>query len=184
MTVDRPPASAGQEFRNLLSGEDPLTLKGVAEVITALQQDPRLVAVVFDVVFDDDDVVRMRAADALEKLCREEPTRLVPFVDRLLTDMAEPRQPSVQWHLAQMLAEVPLDEGQADRAAAIVSALLTDSDDWIVRNCSLEALAAFTRRGTISRDELLAHLDRVAGDERKSVRSRVRKLRSEFGLEP
>jgi hypothetical protein len=44
-----------------------------------------------------DDIVRMRAADALEKVCREHPEWLVPYADRLLSDVAGIDQPSVHW---------------------------------------------------------------------------------------
>lgn len=168
------------DVQGMLTGGDRRTLHGVADVIALVEARPGRLAELFGCIFADDDVVRMRAADACEKLCRSHPDWFEPYVERMLTDVAASGQPSVQWHLAQMLAQVPLDDRQAARAAEVVAGLLGGSDDWIVRNCSLESLASFARRGTISRQAMSAQLDRVAEDERKSVRSRVEKLRREF----
>ena len=60
-------------------------------------------------VFSADEIVRMRASDALEKVCRSRPALLQPFVPRLLGEMSRIEQASVQWHLAQILTEVRLD---------------------------------------------------------------------------
>lgn len=166
-------------FAQLLRGGDRRSLQGVPTVIQEVRADPKRVVELFDCVFDDDEIVRMRAADALEKVCREEPARLTPFVERMLTDMAASRQPSVQWHLAQLLGEVPLTPVQRDRAAAVVQEALDTSSDWIVVTCALETLAAFTRQGAVGRDVLQHALDQWSDDPRKAVRSKVRRLRRE-----
>lgn len=64
---------------------------------------PSLVEELLECVFSDDEIVRTRASDALEKVCRRRPGPLRPSLERLLVDMAAVRQPSVQWHLAQIL---------------------------------------------------------------------------------
>lgn len=166
------------EIRERLSGGDLRTLKGVDETIALVAADSGLLPELFDCIFDPDDVVRMRAADAAEKLCRERPERFAPFVERLLTDVAKVDQASVQWHLAQMLGEVELDAGQRRQAVAVLVAQLDGSDDWIVVNLTLETLARFTQAGEMDSASFAALLDRYAEDRRKAVRARVRKLRA------
>jgi hypothetical protein len=74
---------------------------------------------IISVPFSSDVTVRMRAADALEKISR---TRIDLFEDhtsRLLTDVSETRQASVQWHLAQILPRLSLTARERARAIAI-----------------------------------------------------------------
>jgi len=66
----------------------------------------------------------MRAGDALEKICRVHPDWFVPYLPRLLGDVAEIPQASVQWHLAQMFGEIEITDSQRSRAVAILTANL------------------------------------------------------------
>lgn len=162
-------------FREVLSGGDRRTLKGVDVVLDAVREDLGLLPALFACIFDDDEIVRMRAADACEKLCRDRPEWFVPYVERLVTDVAAIDQASVQWHLAQMLAEVELSREQRRRAVGVLRRQLDRSDDWIVVNLTLEALAGFVP-GELSVSTFRHLLDRYADDPRRSVRARVRKL--------
>ena len=47
-------------------------------------------------------VVRMRAADALEKATRSDPTLIQESASRLLRLLAQPQPKEVRWHLLQM----------------------------------------------------------------------------------
>lgn len=163
------------DFVATLSGGDRRTLKGVDAALDAVRDDPALLPQLFACILSDDEIVRMRAADACEKLCRECPEWFVPYTERLLTDVAAIDQASVQWHLAQMLAEIHLSAAQRRRAVAVLLRQLDRSDDWIVVNLTLEALAGFVpaELDTAAFRDLL---DRYAGDSRRSVRARVRKL--------
>ena len=89
--------------------------------------------------------VRMRAGDALEKIARIRPELLAPFTRRLLGDVADVDQPSIQWHLAQILTEIELTPQQRQRAIAILKRNLERYEDWIVLNLTLHALAHFAR---------------------------------------
>ena len=46
--------------------------------------------------------MRMRAADALEKICRQHSDWLEAFIDRFPNDLATSTQPSIQWHLVEI----------------------------------------------------------------------------------
>jgi hypothetical protein len=122
----------------------------------------------------------MRASDALEKVCRSSPDLLKRFVPWLLTEMSRIEQPSVQWHLAQILAEVELDDSQRAEAIAILERNLDTCDDWIVTNLTMAALGVFARTSPEVRAWLVERLHRHQDSRRKSVASRARKLLAEF----
>ena len=67
-----------------LRGGDRRSIGKVNEVVTAVQKKPGLIKDLVDGLFDDDPVVRMRAADALEKISGDNRHVLQPFKTRLI----------------------------------------------------------------------------------------------------
>ena len=168
----------------LLTGGDPRSLRNATIVIDAASRQPARLAELVQCVFSPDEIVRMRASDALEKVCRAHPGLLRPFVPRLLGQMSRIEQASVQWHLAQMLTEVELDEAERAAAITILEHNLDTSGDWIVTNLTLQALATFARTSPAVRTRLIERLHHYQDSPYKSVASRARKLLAEFGNQP
>ena len=104
------PGSTG--IAELLSGGDPRALGRVPVVIDIVLRGPARLGELFECLSSDDPIVRMRASDALEKVARRRPDLLEPFVEPLLGEVATIEQPSVQWHLAQIVGEVRLNTDQ------------------------------------------------------------------------
>jgi len=102
------------DIEGMLSGGDRRSLRGVEEAISLVLADTSAFDSLFQCLFSDDEVVRMRASDALEKIARDQPVRFASYRRRLLTEIAEIDQPSVQWHLAQIFAEIELTPKQRD----------------------------------------------------------------------
>jgi len=177
----RPP-DPEPSFPDLLSGGDPRTLRNVAEVVRAALAEPERLDELISAVLDSpDEMVRMRAGDALEKVCRAQPSLLQPHVSLLLGDLSTIHQPSVEWHVAQMLGQVRLTSVQRRRAAGLMNKNCDESSDWIVLNCSLETLAILARQDPAIVDDLRRQLGRHEQSSYKSLANRVRKLRLEFG---
>jgi hypothetical protein len=65
-------------------------------------------------------VIRLRAADAAEKVTRHHPEWLQPYKRRLLGDLARVEQPEVRWHVAQMLPRLDVDRRDERKALAIL----------------------------------------------------------------
>jgi hypothetical protein len=135
-------------------------------------------------VLADDPLVRMRAADALEKVCRRRPELVAPLTERLLAEAAAVDQPSVRWHVAQMLGELPLTAVQRDRAVALLLANLNPPVDWIVTACSLEALARLAQADPALEPVALTQLRRHAAGPRRAVAARARRMLRELGAPP
>ena len=168
----------------LLTGGNPRSLRQAGLVIDAASRRPERLVELVECVFSDDQTVRMRASDALEKVCRSNPGLLQRFMSRLLSDMPRIEQPSVQWHLAQILAEVRLDGRQQAQVISILEHNLDTSGDWVVTNRTLLALAAFARTSPAVRARLVERLHRHQQSRHKSVAARARKLLAEFDGKP
>ena len=152
------------------------------EVIALCKAEPDRLSELLDCVIEcPDEVVRMRASDALEKICRLQPSLVQPCLRTILGEMSRIDQPSVQWHVAQMLAELRLTSRQRRRAVHILEDNLKRSSDWIVLNCSPAAYADLAREHPELVGDLRAELHRFTNHHLKSVASRARKLSAEFG---
>ena len=123
----------------------------------------------------------MRVGDALEKICREQPGWYAPHLDRLIAQVGAIDQPSVQWHVAQMLQQLrgDLSDGQARRAKELLQRNLTRSTDWIVLNVTMDVLAEWAADDPVLADWLIPELKRLLADPRKSVAKRASKRLAE-----
>lgn len=167
---------------DLLSGGGPRELRNVDKVVAMVLAEPERLGELLSCILESpDEVVRMRAGDALEKVCRAQPSLLQPHVPLLLGDLSTIHQPSVEWHVAQMLGEVALSSAQRRRAAGLMDKYCDESSDWIVLNCSLQTLAILARQDPAIVDDLRRQLARHEQSSYKSLANRARKLRLEFG---
>jgi len=130
----------------------------------------------FECVFSDDEIVRLRAGDAVEKVCRERPELLVPYIDRLLEEVSTIKQPSVQWHLAQIVRETPLTPKQRASGIKVLKQMLAETNDWIVIQHALITLVMFADDDDGLRSWLIPQLKHYQQDPRRSVARRASKL--------
>ena len=179
----RPTERSDSDLERLLSGGDPRSLEGVEQAIASVWSDRATLGVLFECLFSADEVVRMRASDALEKVARSRSELFADFKQRLLGEVARIEQPSVQWHLAQILAEIDLTVDERERAVAILKQNLERYDDWIVLNLTLQALAQFAQHDPRLRDELIPILHHHQKSSRKSIAKRATRLLDELQRE-
>jgi hypothetical protein len=166
-----------EPFAEMLKGGHPNSLGRTEEVVAIVVADGQRLEELFVCLTEPDELVRMRAGDALEKVCREQPGWFAPHVDRLIAEVGAIEQPSIQWHVAQMLQRLrgDLSDEQAGRARALLQRNLTRSTDWIVLNVTMDVLAEWAVNDPALTDWLIPVLERLRGDARKSVSKRAAK---------
>jgi hypothetical protein len=108
-------------------------------------ENPELFADLFRGVLENDPVVRMRSADAMEKVSVKHPEWLKPYKSEILSKMTKIDRSEVQWHVAQMIPRLDLDETECDEAVNTLVGYL-QSRSSIVRTFSLQALADLAGR--------------------------------------
>lgn len=172
----------GRLEQKLTIGGKSNSLGKVNEVIQEVLQDKSLLVALYDCMKSEDAWVRMRAADTFEKICRERPEWIEPFIDRIQDELSGPKQqPSIQWHIAQIYREVSLTDTQKERALNwLVDILSKSSIDWIVAANSMDTLAYFTRRGGFDKN-ILIHLLNIQRHHRSNaVIRKANKILTEF----
>ena len=155
----------------MLMGGHPNSLGRAEEVIGIVLADHARLEELFATMAHPDAVVRMRVGDALEKVCREQPGWFAAHVDRLLGDLGHIEQPSVQWHVAQMLQHLrsDLSDVQAQQATELLRRNLTRSTDWIVLCVTMNVLTEWASHAPALAAWLAPELERLRHDERKTV---------------
>jgi hypothetical protein len=167
-----------EKFADILKvGGKTNSLGRAGEVLNTVLGDKSMLVELYDCLFADDAWVRMRAADCLEKVCRVHPDWIEPYIDRMLHDLVSSKQPSIQWHLAQMIVEVKLTEDQRQHAIAWLKKLLSSIEvDWIVSVNSMKTLVQFSHEGTLAKGEVMPLFE----IQRQHTSNTVRKKAAQF----
>ena len=171
-----------ESFVDMLAGGHRNSLGRTEEVVGLVEKDRLRLGELFVCVQSSDEVVRMRAGDALEKVCRGHGRWFVQYADALLGEIGQLDQPSVQWHTAQMLQHLRahLTREQLQRAADLLKSYLSQSTDWIVLNVSMGVLTDWAKSDSTLAQWLAPELERLRTDPRKSVAERATKCLGEL----
>ncbi|MBV9671075.1 MAG: hypothetical protein JOZ43_08980 [Acidobacteriales bacterium] len=159
----------------LLRGGDRRSIGRSDEVAAQVTKDPRLFPQLIAGLWNDDPVIRIRAADAAEKVTREHPELLAPFKQELLGLAAETDQHELRWHLAAMIPRLPLEAHERNRAISILKTYLDDKSS-IVKTFALQALADLTRNHKTLRSAVIGILESAIRTGTPAMKARSRKL--------
>lgn len=165
-------------FETMLTGGHPNSLGNTVEVVDIILADKSRLDELYQCYFSDDAVVRLRVSNAMKRICREHPDWLVPYLDKLLADIANINQASAQWTLAQLFLWLQNDmtAAQKQRAVAVLQENLNSSDDWIVQNNTIETLSTWAKTDESLKLWLIPRLETFAVSGRKSVAGRAKKM--------
>lgn len=171
-----------ESFAEILAvGGKSNSLGRVKEVIEAVLHDKTQLDELYDCLFDQDVWIRMRAVDALEKICRQHPDWLLPYIDKFQEEVASSSQASIQWHLAQIYNEVDLTPEQKHIAISWLEHLLSTTDvDWIAAANAMDTLVRFTKEGSVSKKKTISLLKMQQKHKSNSVKRRANKLLAEL----
>jgi hypothetical protein len=126
-------------------------------------------------MWDEDPVVRMRAADAAEKVSSRRPQLLQPFKKELLGLLADAQQQELRWHLAQMIPRLSLTAEETTRAAGFLDRYLRDRSS-IVKTFAMQALADLAAAHPERLPDTVELLQQLTRSGTPAMRARGRKL--------
>ena len=163
----------------MLAGGDRRSIGRSNEVVALVLDQRERFGELIECLWSDDPIVRMRAADAAEKISAREPGLLKPFRSELLGLLMEAREQELRWHLAQMIPRLPLTAKERKRAAMTFRSFLKDPSS-IVKTFGLQALAQLSRHDKSLRSEVLALIDHALRTGTPAMKARARNLMTEF----
>jgi hypothetical protein len=126
-------------------------------------------------LWSSDALVRMRAADAAEKVTRGDHELLKPYKKDLLGLMAETREQELRWHLAAMVPRLPLSEKERQLAVSLLRGYLDDRSS-IVKTSALQGLADLTDDDPRLRPKVIEVLREASRNGTPAMKARSRKL--------
>lgn len=159
----------------MLEGGDRRSIGRSNQAVARALEAPALIDVLFDGMVSDDPLLRMRCADAAEKVSAARPDLLRAHKTALLGPLARIEQQQVRWHVAPMLARLALS--QAERKC-VVDTLLAYTNDRssIVRTMAMTALADLALRDEKLRPLVLRHIEELVVIGTPAMTARGRKL--------
>jgi hypothetical protein len=158
-----------------LTGGDRRSTGRSEEVVADIMRDPTLFDVVFDGMLSERLLIRMRSADAVEKVTAAYPEYLQIHKEKLISQVASVEQQEVRWHVAQTLPRLDLTPGERGAAFSILLGYLNDQSR-IVKSFAMQALADLVERDVPLRPQAIELLEDLTGTGSSAMRSRSRNL--------
>ncbi len=158
-----------------LAGGDRRSIGRSNEIVASVLADPRLFDELFAGMLAPDPLVRMRSADAVEKITRTRPSDLQRHKRTLVTRIAQTDQAELRWHVAQMLPRLDLRPRELRRVLDILWLYLR-SNSRIVATTAMQALAELAQRHARLRPGVVSVLQQCIAAGSPAMKARGRKL--------
>lgn len=165
----------------LLEAGDRRTIGRSDQVAAMVSKDPRLFPQLIAGMWSHNPLVRMRAADAAEKVTRANPRLLKPHKKELLGLMVEAGEQELRWHLAAMIPRLSLTTNERQLVASTLSSYLEDQSS-IVKTLALQGLADLAQGDPELLPRVVEVLREATRTGTPAMKVRSRRLLS--GMEP
>jgi hypothetical protein len=124
----------------MLAGGDRRSIGLANEVVELVRLQPKKIGELVVCLWDADPLVAMRAADAAEKISRDQAAPLQSYKSPLLGLLADAAQQEVRWHLAVIIPRLRLAASERRRAAEHLQKYLGDRSS-IVKTFAMQGLS-------------------------------------------
>jgi HEAT repeat protein len=142
-----------------------------AEVLAHPNLFPRLVSA----LASTDELLRMRAADAIEKISAQSPGLLHPFKKKFLAIANRATQQEVRWHAAQIISRLDLTPPERAASVEILFDYLRDKSS-IVKTFAMQALADLATFDPKLKSQIRPLLEELTQVGTPAMRARGRKI--------
>jgi len=159
----------------MLKGGDRRSIGKSNQIAQLVLSEPQRFAELVECLWGEDPIVRMRAADAAEKVTVTRPELLNPHKQELLGLLDEAEQIELRWHLALMVPRLSLSGTERARAAAALQRYLEDRSS-IVKTFALQGLADLARRDSNLQGPARRALEESLRSGTAAMKVRARKL--------
>jgi hypothetical protein len=130
-------------IKELLSGNDRRSIGKSDGVVALVIRNEKLFDELFNCLYSDSDVIRMRAADTIQKIVALKPDLIKKYKNEVLNKIAKIDQQEVRWHVAQSIPYLGLTKSDTKIAYKILIEYLKDNSK-IVKTFSMQALSDLT----------------------------------------
>ncbi|MGD0094933.1 MAG: hypothetical protein ABSB60_00445 [Terracidiphilus sp.] len=177
-----------KSIRSMLAvGSHRISSGRTAEVVELVRADPKRAGQLLECLWDEEPAVAMRAAGALEKLTRRNPSAPDPVRECLLATLqrswkmplvgllAEATENKLRWSLAATVPRLRLTRSECEQVAEMLKSCLEDRSS-IVKTCALQGLADLARQNGSLLPEIIDLLRIHSRSGTPAMRARGRML--------
>ncbi|RZI41985.1 hypothetical protein EGT07_15380 [Herbaspirillum sp. HC18] len=158
-----------------LSGGDLRSIGESNRAVSVVLEQPELMKVLIQGIESADPVLRMRCADAAEKITISRLEWLIPYKKKLLQKLSRIEQQEVRWHVAPMLARLPLSKTEELSVLGILLGYTNDRSS-IVKTMAMQALTDMACRSPRLLPEVGQHIEELTAIGTPAMKARGRKL--------
>jgi hypothetical protein len=159
-----------------LKGGDLRSIGKADEVARQIGKNQKLFDEVFQGIFDTDPIIRMRAADAVEKASQKYPRLLKKHKKKILNHLEDFKQQEVKWHIALMLSYLELTKIESEKVFIELSKWIDNDKSKIVKVNSMQALADISISNNNLKEKTIALVKKQIKTGVPSLISRGKKL--------
>jgi hypothetical protein len=158
-----------------LSGRDRRSIGRSNEVVAQVLAHPAHFRHVFAGIATNDPVVRMRAADAMEKITARRPELLRPYKRKLLAIAASTDQQEIRWHAALIMPRLELSKKERAAALDILFDYLRDKSS-IVKTWAMQAIWDLAAADPKLKAQIIPLIEELTELGTPAMRARGRKI--------
>lgn len=157
-----------------LSGDD-LRSDGLAnEVAEFVLENPQTFEDLFAGLSEEDDVVRGRTVDAIEKISRRRPDLSLVHLPEIIRIAGDEHVAMVKMHLAMLFGHLAVYPEHAEQLMAVLVPMLDDKS-MFTRSWAIVSLCIIARKYPEKCQPILEHILELQGDGSIAIRTRVKK---------
>lgn len=158
-----------------LKGGDRRSIGRSEEVVKDVLNEPNLFAEIFNGMLHNDPIVRMRAADAIEKISSKHPEYIQPYKHKLINQVAKIEQQEVRWHVALMFSRLKITKKEKSNIVNILMGYLKDKSK-IVKTFSMQALSDIAEKDNELKPQIINLIKDLVKTGSPAMQSRGKKL--------
>jgi len=158
-----------------LRGGDRRSIGRANEVVQQVEQYPVLLRIVFDGLYESDPVVRMRAADVIEKVTQDKPELLSGYTSEVISILVSEEQQEVCWHMAQIVPRLECNANEESEIIEVLKRYMLHKSKIVIVS-AMESLAVIAGRNRSILDEVIEIINAQMEKGSPAVCSRGRRL--------
>nr|VFJ46126.1 MAG: hypothetical protein BECKDK2373B_GA0170837_101241 [Candidatus Kentron sp. DK] len=160
-----------------LRGGDLRSIGAAGEIVAEIGDKQELFDEVFSGIYLDVPVVRMRAADVIEKVAHGHPHLLRKHKEAILSRWDEYQQKEVKWHIALLVSYLELSSRERQSVVArLTNWVMDEQESRIVRVNAMEGLAGIASQAPTLRERVRKLFEVQVRRGTPAMRARGRKL--------
>ncbi|MGZ3751333.1 MAG: hypothetical protein ACXVB0_07670 [Mucilaginibacter sp.] len=170
------------KFKTLLSGGDLRSIGQSNSVVLKIKNQENFDEL-FKLLFFNDRLVIMRAADAIEKISIKAPHYLAKHKNELIELCYTVCPKELKWHLALLIPRVDLNTEELNSANDILMKWATDkTESRIVRVNSIQGLFEITMLHNRLKNDFIHTLSVLEKENIPSINARIKSIRKKITL--